>query len=499
MCGIAGWYSWGNQRPDAGMVRGLLLANMERGTSATGMAWLSPSGKIRIRKAEGPADAFIKAQSDGLFNEVASSPRALLHARATTKGSEKENANNHPVFGLGWLAVHNGTINNDDDLWKYYTKTEGVKRFAEVDTSAIPLLLSRGKDVKSSLQYMSLMSGSATIAAWNSQQVDQMVLGRFGHNDLYMFLDEVDQILYWSSSSAASYLMPGRRLGRHKFVTLSKLSEDYTMVLTPEGIDAVQVYKVTRNPFVWRRKEVERTYPATETKTETGSRSNAQKSLPMRSMNQTTDTGGRLDVTFPNPTPMLAVTKVSWEGVASNNIPTLRPTPLYEVLDYHWHSLTRMRYLIGRMYNEEKPQKDVLWEVPTGYGRWAFPVPAYELNKDPEIEKILWDRSFYPYKRTKGWFRVAYRLNIQLPAALESPTDAAPTSYTQYDGHLVWETYNQTRLTIMGQTSMSLGFMCPWCGVWSSSIDIQDSHGYCDFCRITSDLPGRERKVKSNG
>jgi hypothetical protein len=401
---------------------------------------------------------------------------------------------------LGWLAIHNGTINNDDDLWKYYTKTEGVKRFAEVDTSAIPLLLSRGKDAKSSLQYMSLMSGSATIAAWNSQQADQMVLGRFGHNDLYMFLDESAKILYWSSSSAATYLMPGMSVGRHKFVTLSKLAEDYTMVLTPEGINAVQVYKVTRSPFVWRRKEVERTYPAaTETKTETGSHSTGQKSLPVHSANRTTDTGGSLEVTFPNPTPMIVATKIRWEGVSSNNVPTMRPNPLYEVLDYHWHSLVRTKYLVNRFYETEKPKRDVLFEIPTGYGRWAFPVPAYFPNQDLDIEKIIWDRSFYPYKRTKGWFRSAYRLNIQLPAALESPTAELPTSYTSYDGHWVWETYNQHRQTIHGSASMSLGFMCPWCGVWQSSVDVQDARGYCDFCRITSDLPGRERTVKADG
>lgn len=462
------------------------------------MAWLSPNGKIRIRKSEGPANEFIKAQDNALFNEVAASPRGLLHARATTKGSEKENANNHPVYGLGWLAIHNGTINNDDDLWKYYTKTEGVKRFAEVDTSAVPLVLSRGKDAKSSLQYMSLLSGSATIAAWNSKQADQMLLGRFGHNDLYLFLDEAAQILYWSSSSAASYLMPGRSLGRHKFVTLSKLSDDYAMVLTPEGPDAVQVYKVTRNPFVWRPKEVPRQQLSINTgttNTVSGLPLSAQKSLPVRST-PTTGIGGKLVVTFPNPTPMIAATKITWEGLAENNTPTLRPNPLYEVLDHHWHSLVRMRYLIGRFYNETKPPKETVWELPAGYGRWGFTIPAYDPKEEIEIEKVLWERKFYPYKRTKGWWHQAYRLHLKLPAALTSPGDDAPASYSEYDGHLIWETYNQERLTVHGQTSMSLGFMCPWCGTWQNSIDVQDAHGYCDFCRITSDLPGRARMVK---
>ena len=53
----------------------------------------------------------------------------ILHTRMKTQGSEKNNANNHPLFSKNGIAiVHNGIIYNDKEI---FGKKE---RDAEVDS-----------------------------------------------------------------------------------------------------------------------------------------------------------------------------------------------------------------------------------------------------------------------------------------------------------------------------------------------------------------------------
>lgn len=55
------------------------------------------------------------------------------HCRFPTKGSERVNANNHPIVVNNIVGVHNGTISNDDELFQKYA----LSRIAQVDTEAI--------------------------------------------------------------------------------------------------------------------------------------------------------------------------------------------------------------------------------------------------------------------------------------------------------------------------------------------------------------------------
>lgn len=508
MCGISGWYCWGEKRPKPHTIKGLLLANMERGTSATGMAYQNHDGHIIVRKGKGPASDFIANTTDEEFELAATSPRGLLHARATTKGSEDRNENNHPVVGAGWSVVHNGSVSNDEDLWGYYIEKEGVKRFAEVDTAAIPLMLSRGETVEESVKKLSGLGGSLTIAAWNEKDKDRILLARFGHNDLHMFYDAGSNILYWSSAPSAGYVMRGILMGKHKFLTLSRLADDHVLLLSPDGLDSTRVFKVTRRPFRAARKVVGKSTSSgtggsgnpgggnqfsaersAEQSAQTflalppGRREASQSSYPSSRtsgvvLSPASTTGwkeitsrdetkhlvaGRdyIKVMFqaPNDALMLAA---SWKPAETG---TQKPSPTSDIFTKVWWNLSGILHTI---------QKDNLIThvvKETAYGRWSIGI-----NKDTRDIEM----SFRGHKRVKSWWDRLYRMKFELPLQIDDE------GKTEVDDHLAWEHYDIQLQKLDKSTHSFLGFMCPWCGVWLSSTRVQEMKYRCEFCAVHS-------------
>lgn len=475
MCGIAGWFSYGAARPTPDIVKGLLLANLERGVSAAGVAWREGK-KIRVRKSEGPADKFIAAQPKSFFEELADSPIGLLHARATTKGSEKKNENNHPVVGFDWVAVHNGTIVNDDDLWEYYEKKQKVERFAEVDTSTIPLLLTRGSKIEEGINHLSLLSGTATFAAWNGADINRVVIGRFGHHDLFMFWDEKAQIMYWSSAGSSSYVMPGPIIGRHKFMTYAKLADEHVMLLTPEGPSKTRVFKVERRPF----------FGPVKPKVSTSSGSVPKAAAFPLSKGTKTGTSGSptarpeavLEVKKGHRKMMQALVGVDnplgerqinvvWQPIDETHE---RPWPMNTTFNAYWCNL-------GRWQNTLSQSKDATAEHSVGYGRWKLSKP----DTAGEPMKL----EFFPYKRTKEWMEKAYRTRFKLPFKLDEEDGKL---YTEVDTHWAWEHYDLEIVLMDNSTRRILGFMCPWCGAWQSAIQVRNNNHRCEMCHAENRL-----------
>lgn len=86
----------------------------ERGTHATGIAY-NWGGQLRINKKALPAH---KAK----LTPIGSPALIMGHTRFTTKGSEKDNYNNHPFMGhfsdSRFALAHNGVLYNDEWLRK---------------------------------------------------------------------------------------------------------------------------------------------------------------------------------------------------------------------------------------------------------------------------------------------------------------------------------------------------------------------------------------------
>lgn len=112
MCGIAG-FSLG---PDSSVERTLaaqaLLAGIaERGADAVGYAYRAPGGAVSVTKLRGGASS--------LLESIALPPKAdtaLIHVRDFTKGRPEIEGNNHPIRHGSVVGIHNGVIENDEDV-----------------------------------------------------------------------------------------------------------------------------------------------------------------------------------------------------------------------------------------------------------------------------------------------------------------------------------------------------------------------------------------------
>jgi glucosamine 6-phosphate synthetase-like amidotransferase/phosphosugar isomerase protein len=146
MCGIAGY----SLRPDSPLERTLaaqaLLAGIaERGADAVGYAF----------RADGPVDVTkLRGGASALLDEIEvprGASEALLHVRDFTKGPPEIDVNNHPIRHGEIVGVHNGVIENDDDLLARY----GIERFAPemtVDSEAIFALMEQRENDARALQ-----------------------------------------------------------------------------------------------------------------------------------------------------------------------------------------------------------------------------------------------------------------------------------------------------------------------------------------------------------
>ena len=121
------------------LLRGLLVESQMRGTDATGVAFVS-TDKIAVVKNPLSAGNFI---SDTNFcaacNEYINHKTIAIlgHCRWKTKGTELDNYNNHPIVTDNIVGVHNGVIDNDEELFASFD----AKRNGKVDSEIIFSLL----------------------------------------------------------------------------------------------------------------------------------------------------------------------------------------------------------------------------------------------------------------------------------------------------------------------------------------------------------------------
>lgn len=475
MCGIAGYYCWGNARPEVNAIKGLLHAAQSRGTDAAGVAYqrdVNGEDKIVVLKSPGKAEDFIRTLGDERWAEIAASPRALLHARAKTKGDAKDNVNNHPVHGLDWVVVHNGHVNNDDDLFAYAKQESGIKRFAEVDTAAIPLVLSQGKDnYLDSLGYMASLGGNITAAVWSGKWIDKIALVRLGSNDLYLIHDREKNILYWTSTLLATHSLPAYYIGKKlKMVTLGQLNDDRVLTLDPSGTDATGLLEIKRQSFFMSKAQItaimkDETTPPPVSRA-TGSLTQTRKKGSI------SGDGGR-------ETP---ARKHKWSRDSLPKRFSNKPDPMWTSVPLMYEAYHAKTILSPF---EADPKKiDVV--LPTAYGNWYFTrVPG---------EKSV-DRKFRPHKRIKSWYRGVYA-NEQLAILLDGLPMAAVDSVPAplFDRVLPLETFlfQDTNVFQNGVTEhMSRpGFMCPWCGIIGDSKTWASTDYRCWLCRVKSTIPG---------
>jgi glucosamine 6-phosphate synthetase-like amidotransferase/phosphosugar isomerase protein len=170
MCGIAGY----SLSPDSPVGRTLaaqaLLAGIaERGADAVGYASRGADDGVSVTKLRGGASA--------LLDEISvpdDAVHALIHVRDYTKGRPEISANNHPIRHGAIVGIHNGLIENDDELLESY----GIERQEPemtVDSEAIFALMDvRQNDPRG----LSELRGAMATAWLDEREPERLYLAR---------------------------------------------------------------------------------------------------------------------------------------------------------------------------------------------------------------------------------------------------------------------------------------------------------------------------------
>ncbi len=138
MCGIAGYSVDEGSGIDRTLAAQALLAGIaERGADAVGVAFRGGGSAVRIEKQQTGPSAMLETLS--LPDDAR---QVLVHVRDYTKGHPTIDANNHPIRHGSVVGVHNGIIENDDELFARH----GIARAhpdMTVDSEAIFALVNR--------------------------------------------------------------------------------------------------------------------------------------------------------------------------------------------------------------------------------------------------------------------------------------------------------------------------------------------------------------------
>ena len=123
----------------------LFKTSLSRGKDSSGIAAIT-NNNISVFKLAQPANVFVKNKTT---QKLIKESKALIgHARMVTNGSMNFNVNNQPVIKDGLIAVHNGIIVNDEELWK---KHKNLKRQFQVDTEILLSLFRQNIDKEQNL------------------------------------------------------------------------------------------------------------------------------------------------------------------------------------------------------------------------------------------------------------------------------------------------------------------------------------------------------------
>jgi len=195
MCGIAGIKRFTNEPITVAEIQIMLLGIEHRGNEATGIALINPDGTVHVHKKDTPAWNFVKDDSTEKFLRDFLNPETktvLLHTRLATVGNPKKNENNHPMYADNVAVVHNGGISNHYAMFS----SEKLDRNCETDSDIFRAILDRDGINKRVFKTLNKLSGSAAIAAIETNRPDMLLLARSGSPIKYAVSEEK---LWWAS------------------------------------------------------------------------------------------------------------------------------------------------------------------------------------------------------------------------------------------------------------------------------------------------------------
>ncbi len=122
------------------LTKELLRELQPRGMDASGIAVINDpdSGvdSIMFKKPLRPDRFVVRPRFDEVLSRIGPQTNfILLHSRATTAGSSSNNYNNHPIDARPIIGIHNGTLFNDDAIFKKFQ--DRIPREGTVDSEVI--------------------------------------------------------------------------------------------------------------------------------------------------------------------------------------------------------------------------------------------------------------------------------------------------------------------------------------------------------------------------
>jgi len=174
----------------------LLLLNQSRGKHAAGVAAVNRDGTYSLFKRPGPASALV---GDGRYSELIDGldNRATVilgHTRLKTRGSEANNANNHPIRAGNVLGCGAGTILNADALFRRYR----LPRFAEVDSEIIFRMADTSRRIDTFLNRLKNAQGALSAVFTKITRPDTIYAVK-GNRPLTLWYHERFRAVFYSS------------------------------------------------------------------------------------------------------------------------------------------------------------------------------------------------------------------------------------------------------------------------------------------------------------
>jgi glucosamine--fructose-6-phosphate aminotransferase (isomerizing) len=149
MCGIAGYSLDSSSTVDRTRAAQALLAGIaERGADAVGYAYTRADATAVVQKQQTGASELLHA-----ISVPEGTDRALVHVRDFTKGHPDLLANNHPIRHGAVVGIHNGIIENDDELFARHALTRAEPGMT-VDSEAIFALMELTRSEPAALEQL---------------------------------------------------------------------------------------------------------------------------------------------------------------------------------------------------------------------------------------------------------------------------------------------------------------------------------------------------------
>ncbi|MBF4162914.1 glutamine--fructose-6-phosphate transaminase (isomerizing) [Nocardioides acrostichi] len=229
MCGIVGYV--GHRPAQEVVIEGLRRLEY-RGYDSAGIA-LVDDGRVAWRKKAGKLANLEKEIAD---SPLPASSLGIGHTRWATHGGPTD-ANAHPHLGYGGrvAVVHNGIIENVDEL-RRRIEADDLVFASETDTEIaahlLELQVASGEDLTTAMQRVcSVLDGAFTLVAVDAERPDVVVAAR-RNSPLVVGLGEGENFLGSDVAAFIEHTREALELGQDQVVTLTR---DAVSVTTFDG------------------------------------------------------------------------------------------------------------------------------------------------------------------------------------------------------------------------------------------------------------------------